>query len=52
MNIDINSHIDFTLIDGSLKQDKLINFFNKLNKKKLYIKHFKWIMLQFIKVKK
>ena len=35
MNIDINSDIDFTLIEGSLKQDKLINFFNKLNKKKI-----------------
>lgn len=35
MNIDINSDIDFTLIEGSLKQDKLISFFNKLNKKKI-----------------
>jgi transposase len=35
MNIDINSDIDFTLIEGSLKQDKLINFFNKLNKNKI-----------------
>ena len=35
MNIDINSDIDFTLIEGSLKQDKLINFFNKLNKEKI-----------------
>ena len=26
MNIDINSDIDFNLIEGSLKQDKLINF--------------------------
>ena len=35
MNININSDIDFTLIEGSLKQDKLINFFNKLNKNKI-----------------
>jgi hypothetical protein len=33
MNIDINNDIDFTLIEGSLKQDKLISFFDKLNKK-------------------
>ena len=50
MNIDINSDIDFTLIEGSLKQDKLISFYNKLNKKKLKIEHFLWIMLLFIKV--
>ena len=35
MNININSDIDFTLIEGSLKQNKLINFFNKLNKNKI-----------------
>lgn len=35
MNININSDIDFTLIEGSLKQDKLINFFNKFNKNKI-----------------
>lgn len=35
MNININSNIDFTLIEGSLKQDKLINFFKKLNKNKI-----------------
>jgi hypothetical protein len=40
MNIDINSEIDFTLIEGSLKQDKLINFFNKLNKNKIKNKTF------------
>ncbi len=32
-SIYINSSIEFTLIEGSLKQDKLIDFFNKFNKK-------------------
>jgi transposase len=40
MNININSDIDFTLVEGSLKQDKLINFFNKLNKNKIKNKSF------------
>jgi len=44
MNIDKNSIINFTLVEGSFKQDKLINFFDKLNKKTIKIKLFLWIM--------
>ena len=40
MGIDINSNIEFTLIEGLLKQDKLIGFFNKFNKKTINNKTF------------
>lgn len=40
MSIDYYSNIDFTLVEGSLRQDDLINFFNKLNKKKIKEKTF------------
>ena len=40
MNKNINGDIDFTLIEGSMKQDKLINFFNKLHKNKIKNSYF------------